>query len=119
MRLIIAGSRAITDYRIIIEALDASPWQACEIDEVVSGCARGVDTLGEQWAAVRRIPVTRCPAEWDKYERSAGPIRNSQMAARADALLLIWDGKSRGSASMKREAEKRGLKIYEYIVEAH
>ena len=62
--------------------------------------AAGVDTLGEEWAKENNIPVDYFPANWETHGRAAGQIRNKKMAARADALLLIWDGKSRGSRSM-------------------
>ena len=56
------------------------------------------------------------PADWQKHGRKAGPLRNMEMAINADALVLVWDGKSAGSASMKREAERAGLLIFELIV---
>jgi hypothetical protein len=56
------------------------------------------------------------PARWDTEGKAAGPKRNKRMAEAADALILVWDGKSKGSASMKSEAQKRGLKIFEVII---
>ncbi len=56
------------------------------------------------------------PPDWEKHGKAAGPIRNKEMAEYADALLLIWDGKSRGSASMKKEMEKLEKPIYEVIL---
>ena len=50
-------------------------------------------------------------AQWDKYGRQAGPMRNRQMAENADALIAYWDGESRGSKNMIEEAKKRGLKV--------
>ena len=116
MRLIIAGSREITDYELVANAIADSDFHPIEIDEVVSGTARGVDQLGEQWANLRGIPVKRFVPDWNKHGKAAGPIRNQAMARYANALVLIWDGESRGSASMKREALKCGLKIHEHII---
>src|SRR5690606_4428366 len=82
---------------------------------IVSGAARGGDRLGENWAKENGVEVKQFPAEWDKHGKSAGMIRNKQMAEYATELLLIWDGESKGSAHMKKEAEKRGLKITEII----
>ena len=81
------------------------------VTQVISGCAQGVDQVGEEWAAANRIPVEPMPADWDMHGRAAGPIRNKAMAQRADALILVWDGQSRGSASMKREAEAAKLEM--------
>ncbi len=51
------------------------------------------------------------PAQWSKHWRAAGPIRNRDMAAYADALFLMWDGESRGSKNMLEVAEAAGLKV--------
>ncbi len=48
---------------------------------------------------------------WDIHGKSAGHIRNAEMADYADALIAFWDGKSRGTANMIENARKRGLKI--------
>lgn len=82
--------------------------------EIVHGGCRGVDSAANQ-IFESRLPVVAFPAKWDEHGRAAGPIRNAEMAAYADELLLIWDGKSRGSASMKREMEKAGKPVHEYI----
>lgn len=87
-----------------------------EITEIVSGGCRGIDLAGEMFAENYNIPVKRFLPEWENEGKAAGPIRNSQMANYADALILIWDGTSRGSADMKKKAEQKGLKIYELIV---
>jgi hypothetical protein len=110
MRVIIAGGRDITDADAVYAAIKASGFA---ITEVVSGCATGVDTIGECYAKHYAIPVKRCPADWATNGRAAGPIRNDHMARHADALILVWDGKSRGSANMLRCAKERGLKIHE------
>ena len=85
-----------------------------EFTEVVSGNSGIIDLEGELWGALFEKKVTTFPADWAKHGRAAGPIRNREMAEYADALILIWDGKSRGSASMKREAKRAGIPIYEY-----
>lgn len=78
--------------------------------------AQGIDGEGEKWALAHDIPVHRKPANFNSLGRSAGPIRNKDMAKYADALLLIWDGESRGSASMKLEMKKLNKPIYEIIL---
>jgi hypothetical protein len=81
------------------------------ITEVVSGCARGIDTIGEEWAKERGIPVKRFPADWDKHGKAAGAIRNREMAEYAEALVAIWDGESKGTKNMIQEADRRGLAV--------
>lgn len=114
MKCIIAGCRDCTDYQHLRFALHACGFVA-EITEVVSGCARGADQLGEQWAKAIGLPVTQFPAEWGVHGKSAGPIRNQEMAAYAapgGALIALWDGKSRGTANMIDEASSHGLRIF-------
>lgn len=117
MKLIIAGSRT----------LDPSPsfiWDTIKmlgisnIKEIVSGRAYGVDQAGEHWASHYEVPVKPFPADWDKHGKAAGFIRNAEMAKYADQLLLIWDGKSRGSANMKQQMLKLNKPIYEVILVA-
>lgn len=97
MKVVIAGSRNIKDYSLILRAILHSRF---DITEVVCGCAIGVDRLGQQWAIINQIPVREMPAQWQKHGKSAGPIRNREMAQYADAAIVIWDGKSRGALNM-------------------
>lgn len=104
LSVIVAGSRSILDClspdgqrRIIAEAIDGSGFP---VAEVVSGTARGVDQLGEEWAAEHGIPVERFPADWDTHGRAAGPIRNEEMAEYADTLVAIHVNESRGTGDM-------------------
>lgn len=109
MKTIIAGSRTITDYKLLCEAIRKSGF---DITEVVSGVARGVDALGERYAADNGIPTRRFPANWNEHGRAAGPIRNGEMAKYADALTALWDGQSRGTRDMLHKAYSHGLAIY-------
>lgn len=115
--MIIAGSRTLDlgpDF--IAQYLGSTGWNSTVINEVVSGTANGVDKTGEQFADMCLIPVKHFPADWENNGKAAGPIRNRQMANYADALLLIWDGESRGSANMKSEMCKLGKPVYEIIL---
>lgn len=109
MRVIIAGSRDITDYKQVEAAYLSSN---IPITEIVSGGARGVDALGEQVAKNFGIPIKVFPADWDKHGKRAGPLRNIQMAEYADGLIAIWDGKSKGTKHMIDQANKQGLVVY-------
>jgi hypothetical protein len=96
MKTIIVGSRTIDNYDIVKLVI-----QSClsrtdkQVSMVVSGCAKGVDKLGEQWAKECNLPVKQFPAQWLKYGKAAGHIRNRAMADYADMLFVIWDGTSR------------------------
>lgn len=114
MKVIIAGSRTITDCKIVVDAICSAPFI---ITEVVSGGARGVDKLGEEYA--RTFPdiyLKVFPADWDNHGKSAGYKRNVEMADYADALIAVWDGKSKGTKHMIDIATKKGLKVYIHAV---
>lgn len=113
MRTIIAGSRGITDRKIVEEAIRASGFT---ITEVVSGGARGVDSIGECWGRDNSIPVKQFLAKWHVQGKRAGPIRNSEMAEYAEALIAIWDGESRGTLDMIVKAKCKGLQVYVHVV---
>lgn len=103
LKLIVAGSRKATDYKGIASILDSllPPRGSLPIPEaVLCGCANGADLCGEKWAKSRGINVEYFPAKWDEHGKAAGPIRNNEMAHNANALVVFWDGKSRGSADM-------------------
>jgi hypothetical protein len=107
MKLIIAGSRHMqwSSAPLIELAVQESGF---EVTEVVCGMAKGADTLGRMWAEFNGIPVKKFPADWNKYGKAAGPIRNGEMKDYADGLIVfIWDG-SRGSENMRVQMEKAG-----------
>ena len=105
MKVIIAGGRDIIYKEIVEKAIKESGFV---ITELISGaCPTGVDVLGEKWAKENGIKIIRYPANWDKYGRAAGPIRNEQMSEIAEALIAIWDGKSPGTKNMISNATKK------------
>ena len=113
MKTIIAGSRTITDLRHVEEAVACSHIQ---ITEVISGGARGVDTLAITYAQQQNLPLTIMRANWDKFGKSAGFRRNAEMATVADALIALWDGQSKGTLHMINVAKERGLKVYTHFL---
>lgn len=111
MRVIIAGSRGFTelDYPLVEEVcLTSGYW----FTTILSGGAAGVDKLGEKFAQNIKAPVEVFLADWARYGRSAGPRRNEEMAKKAEALVAVWDGRSRGTAHMISTARARGLLVY-------
>jgi hypothetical protein len=113
VKTIIAGSRSIRRIEVVEDAVAVSQFN---ITEIVSGMARGVDTLALEFAATHGIPVKQMPADWDKLGKSAGFRRNGEMANYADALIAIWDGKSKGTLHMINVAKERGLKVYVHFL---
>lgn len=110
MRVIVAGTRDFNDPPRLFRYLDAYHARR-PITSVVCGMARGVDSIGRDWAISRGIQVDEFPADWKRLGNKAGPLRNIQMAENADALIAIWDGKSRGTKHMIDTATRKGLKV--------
>jgi len=115
MKTIIAGSRDITDYGLVLSVIHEVLLQ-WNITTVICGMARGVDSLGERWANESGVPVEYYPADWDRHGKRAGYVRNEEMADNADALIAIWDGESPGTESMIDIAETHGLDIFIHTV---
>ncbi len=117
MRVIVAGSRTITDEAVVRTALrEAFLFEAINPTLVLSGCVRGVDTVGAVIARKSGVRVVAYPANWAEHGRRAGFIRNVDMAHNADALVAVWDGGSKGTEHMIQAARERGLSVYVKIV---
>ena len=118
IRIIIAGSRNFNDYTLLEQSL--MDYIAGKFDpnkiEIISGGARGADSLGERFARECQLKLTRFPAQWDKYGRSAGYRRNTEMANYAlketGVLFAFWDGQSRGTNHMIEYSKERGLEVH-------
>jgi len=129
----VAGSRHITDYQLVSQIISntISKYKIL-VTEIVSGCADGPDTLGEQWALENGIKVEPFEADWNditvpnaliktnkwgkQYNARAGFQRNERMAEYGDVLIAIWDGKSSGTKDMIDRATKHGLLVLAYTI---
>lgn len=94
MKLAIIGSREFQNYSIMIKELD--PLKS-KLTLVVSGGAKGADSLGEKWAKGNNIPTLIFPANWEKYGKRAGFIRNEDIIKNCDCCIAFWNGKSPGT----------------------
>lgn len=114
LKVIVAGSRTITNYKKIRELIDSLD---LDISEVVSGHANGVDKLGERYANEKGIDLKIFPADWDKYGKKAGWIRNEEMGDYADYLIAFWDGRSRGTQHMISYASSKNIPVVTFRLE--
>lgn len=114
-KVIVAGSRGFKNKKLLFEKLDYYLGPKLEGNEyeviIVSGTAKGADTLGEEYAARCNLRCIRMPADWNKYGKSAGYIRNEEMAKIADACIVFWDGVSPGTKHMIELALKYKLAV--------
>ena len=112
-KIIIAGGRDFMDYNLLKEKANKILQEKKVTHNIViiSGCARGADTLGLRYASENAFDVEEYPADWNKYGKKAGYVRNVEMAENADALIAFWDGKSKGTKHMIDIATERNLPI--------
>lgn len=110
MNLIVAGGRDFTNYRLLKEKLDflLSNTDKEEVT-ILCGKAKGADSLGERYANENDIDVWEYPANWDKHGKSAGYLRNADMADDGTHLVAFWDEVSKGTKHMIDLATKKGL----------
>jgi len=109
MKVIIAGSRNFNDYETLKEICDFMLSRQTDI-EIVSGVAKGADLLGERYAKEKGYSIKQFPANWS-IGKQAGYVRNEEMAQYADAAIVFWDGKSKGSEHMINLTKKHNLKV--------
>ena len=83
--------------------------------EIIAGKARGVDTVAVDWAVVNWLPFKEFPAQWDKYGKSAGFIRNKQMLDEGKPDLVIAFPGGIGTKMMVNLSKKAGVEVIEYI----
>ncbi len=118
MVAIIAGCREVDDTSYLCPmaqvgaAVTASGWA---LDRVITGGARGYDTVAKQWADLHSIPNHVEWADWDHHgPKRAGRIRNTKMEPMGEGLIAIWDGVSTGTAHMIELMEKARKPVYIY-----
>jgi predicted Rossmann fold nucleotide-binding protein DprA/Smf involved in DNA uptake len=104
MKLLIVGSRSIKDF-------DLSPYIPPEVDTVISGGASGIDRIAEQYADLNRLSKHILRPRYDLYGRAAPLLRNKQMVDMADAVLIVWDGCSKGTKYTLEYAKKTNKPI--------
>lgn len=99
MKLLVAGSRSVTNF-------DLSPFILPDVDTIISGGAKGVDALAEQYADLHHLSKYIIRPRYDLYGRAAPLKRNEQMVDIADAILVVWDGSSNGTKHTIKYAKK-------------
>ena len=112
-KVIIAGSRGFSNYKLLKEKCNEYLREKRKEYNIIiiSGGARGADTLGEKYAQDEGFSLEVFPANWNKFGKSAGFRRNEQMAEVADALIAFWDGKSHGTKHMIEIMENKKLLV--------
>ncbi len=101
MKLAVIGSRTFNDYDLVKSTLDNH-----KPSVIISGGAKGADSLAKRYAIQNNIELIEIIPDWDKYGRAAGPIRNKEIVNQAEKVIAFWDGKSKGTKSAIDYANK-------------
>ncbi len=112
IKLSVIGSRSFNDYDLLEKEINSLHF---DIDLIISGGAKGADTLGEQYANKYGIKTMIFKPNWKKYGMSAGFKRNRDIIQKCDAVIAFWDGISKGTKNSLDTAKK--LKKYIIIVD--
>ena len=110
IKLLIAGGRDFSDYERLKQYMDKLRKKYI-IDEIVCGMARGADMLGYKYAIENNIKVIEFPADWDKYGKRAGYLRNYDMGKYCDNGFIFWNKSSKGTKHMIDIMNKLNKKI--------
>lgn len=94
--LAVVGSRGFNNYPLLKRTIDKLR-ETTKVVRIVSGGARGADTLGERYAREHQIETLIYKPDWDRHGRRAGVLRNEDIVEAADLVLAFWDGKSPGT----------------------
>ncbi|MBC8110279.1 MAG: DUF2493 domain-containing protein [Verrucomicrobia bacterium] len=111
MKLAVSGSRTILVSQALLDFLNE--WQP---ETVITGGAVGVDVLAEKWATENSKKLLIKKPEYSKYGKTAPMVRNSAIVKECDALIAVWDGKSKGTQATIKMAKRAG-KLLKVILE--
>ena len=114
MRVLVCGGRDFNDYDLLANTLvDLLGQYETEDVIFISGRARGADRLGERFAKANNCELLVFPADWDKFGKGAGHIRNQQMIDEGKPDLVVAFPGGRGTQDMIRRAKKHGIEVIE------
>jgi len=111
--VIVAGGRDFNDPKLHFKSILDS-WFHGNFNHVVSGMARGADSMAVEYATKKGLVLDKFPADWDTHGNSAGYRRNEEMAKHSHVLLAFWDGESKGTKHMIDIALREGLEVHVY-----
>lgn len=108
-RTLVCGGRGYSDESRLFAVLD----DLCHAVVIHGQCETGADKLASRWARASGTPEISCPADWTRYRKAAGPIRNQQMLDEHTPGVVVAFPGGRGTADMIRRARKAGIPVLE------
>lgn len=111
-RIIICGGRDFSNYPLLRnKCIYFLSKKRKEDIVIICGKANGADTLGEKFAKENNYKIEYFPANWEKYGKSAGFIRNKEMIDIADAVIAFWNGESKGTENTISLAKEKNIPL--------
>lgn len=107
MNVAVIGSRTFENFALVESTLASIP----VISRVVSGGAKGADSLAQQYAEQNQIPVEIFKPDWKRFGRGAGVVRNREIIEAAEMVVAFWDGKSKGTESSIKMAQAKRIPV--------
>lgn len=104
----IVGTRTFNDYNMLYQSISHIQDMTC----IVSGGAKGTDTLAERYAMEKNIATVIIRPDWNRYGKSAGPIRNRTIVEQSDVVIAFWDYNSKGTKSTIDICRELGKQCY-------
>lgn len=113
MKLAVVGTRTFLDYKLLKSELDKYE----DIEVIISGGAKGADSLAAEYAEEKNIDTMIFIPEWEKYGKAAGPKRNKKIIEECDKVIAFWDEESYGTLSSIKFAKSmsKELNIVYYL----
>ncbi len=110
MKVAIIGSRTFNDYELVCKTIKELKLET--MTHMVSGGAKGADSLGERYAKEHNIPCIIYKPDWNTHGKSAGFLRNKDIINACDIVVAFWDGKSKGTEHSIMLAKRNIKQIY-------
>ena len=110
MKVAIIGSRTFNDYELVCKTIKELKLET--MTHMVSGGAKGADSLGERYAKEHNIPCIIYKPDWNTYGKSAGFVRNKDIINACDIVIAFWDGKSKGTEHSIMLAKRNIKQVY-------
>jgi hypothetical protein len=113
-KVLVCGGRDYNDFDRLEDELNRIE-RAYGVITIISGCARGADSLAIKYAETYGDDVLKFPADWDKHGRAAGPIRNQQMLDEGKPDLVIAFPGGKGTMDMINRSKKANIEVIEIV----
>jgi hypothetical protein len=117
MRVLVCGGRDFGHAPTVWDALYKIDKET-KIVLIIEGCATGADRIARSWAKTNVVDYISIEAEWDKYGRAAGPIRNKKMLDKGKPDLVVAFPGGKGTANMCKQARSAGVKVIEVALQS-